>query len=289
MKLIDRSLIPIDPDPIKKVIAQVKGSLKYGFDFTTEMQAQEEVIALLRTLLDNRYTLIRNLTLEGLAMPIPMILVGPAGLSVLCSSGVKGVFRAKSESWSEMNPSTKQYAATRNNLVARTQLMAKVIDTYLTGLKRAHPEIQPVLLLTNPGAHVETVRPVVRVVQRDALERFITSYSQGPDTLDAVDAQRIVEGLVPSAPKPEEKAKTKDIRDSFSMVDEKPAARPKPKPQAPVAAAPSAKAAPRQAPKVVKQIMGFSVKQWIILGGMALFFVLLLLGFIALIFIQAAA
>jgi hypothetical protein len=54
-------------------------------------------------------------------------------------------------------------------------------------------EVEGVLVMTHPGTHVESNRPAVRVVLRDAIERLATQISSQPDILDQVEIQRLVD------------------------------------------------------------------------------------------------
>ena len=56
--------------------------------------------------------------------------------------------------------------------------------------------VEPILLSTNPGAHVDTVRPLVRVVMSDALERFAVSITQARALLSPEDAQQIIDCII---------------------------------------------------------------------------------------------
>jgi hypothetical protein len=55
---------------------------------------------------------------------------------------------------------------------------------------------EPILLATNPGMHVDTIRPLVRVVLSDALERFAVSVSQARALQSPEDAQLIIDRLI---------------------------------------------------------------------------------------------
>jgi hypothetical protein len=55
---------------------------------------------------------------------------------------------------------------------------------------------EPILLATNPGMHVDTIRPLVRVVMSDALERFAVSVSQARALQSPEDAQLIIDRLI---------------------------------------------------------------------------------------------
>ena len=145
--------------------------------------------------MSDRYTLLLNLELSDLEVPIPMVLVGPGGVFVLYVSAMSGAFRAHAEDWLVLQTG-RGYKPTRPNLILRTSLMARAIDVYLKRKKFSVPEIQGILLFMNPRIFVETVRPVVRVVMSDAVEKFVTGLAQGQPVLDAVVVASIVDALV---------------------------------------------------------------------------------------------
>ncbi len=170
--------------------------------------------------MDNRYVILRNVQLEGLDIPIPLILVGPTGARVIYPSASRGVYRARGETWEQMDDRAQVYRAATPNLISRTQLMAQAVSAYLTGRDMPLPEVEPVLMFSDPGTHVETVRPLVRVVLVDGLERFVAGLLQSRSYLDKENVQKIVvlltqlSGLdLDASPYPE--------RDAFTYADEK--------------------------------------------------------------------
>jgi hypothetical protein len=253
MKVIDQSPIRAEIKPFDKFKAYFNGVSKYGWGWTADTKAEETIIASLKQFIDNTYTVIRNVMLEGIDIPIPLVLVGPSGIYVLLSSGEAGVFRAKGEVWMAMNRKSRKYAPVRKNLIARAQLMARVVDAYLTHHQRPHPPVQTALLFGNAGAHVDSVRSAVRVVLKDGMERFANSVVQGQAVYKTRDeTQEIVDTLTGNLPLPEE-----------ALVE--PAAR-----------------TPRKLTPVDKldkaaQKMGWRKRQWIILAALAFFEAVLLI------------
>jgi hypothetical protein len=161
-----------------------------------EALAQETVISALQKGLDNQFTILRGVTLEGTDVSIPLILLGPPGVRVIYPSSLKGVFRAKEEVWEELDDRTQRFNPAKPNLVTRTQLLARAVMVFLNQQGYAIPEIEPVLLFCDPGIHVESVRPAVRIVQADALDRFAAGLLQTRKYLDPETLQKIVRVLV---------------------------------------------------------------------------------------------
>ena len=205
MKVIDQSPVQADLKPFDKFKAYFKGVSKFGWNWMADVKAEETIIASLRQFIDNKYTMIRSVMLEGIDVPIPLVLVGPSGIYVLLATGASGVFRAKNEVWMEMNRKSRKYAPVRKNLLTRAQLMTRVVDAYLTQHHQPHPPLQTALLFGDAGAHVDSVRSAVRVVLRDGMERFANSVVKG----DAVyktkeEFQDIIDALTGNLPVPEE-------------------------------------------------------------------------------------
>ena len=111
MKVIDQSPVRADLQPFDKFKAYLNGISKFGWGWKADVKAEETIIESLRHFIDNTYTMIRNVMLEGIDIPIPLVLVGPSGIYVLLASGATGVFRAKNEVWMEMNRKFPQVCA----------------------------------------------------------------------------------------------------------------------------------------------------------------------------------
>lgn len=269
MKVIDLSPLRADDKPFNKFKTRLQGMLKFGLTFEADRKAQDVVEAQLGRVLDNKHTLLRNVTLEGLPIPIPCVLVGPTGLYVLYASGVKGVFRAKEERWAEMNKNSRKYEIVRTNLIARSQLMAKIVDSYLTRHKRPHPPVQPALVFADPGTHVDSVRPAVRVVLRDGLDRFAASIAHERPVISVEDAQNIVSALVKELPTTEYEAEAGAEETPPELAGD--------------AATEMSQPAPAEPPRKAPLRFQFNRKQWILLGAMILFETLILASFAALV------
>jgi hypothetical protein len=253
MKVIDQSPVRGNIQPFDKFKAYMRGISKFGWSWKADIQAEEIIIASLRQYIGNAYFIIRNVLLEGIDVPIPLVLVGPSGIYVLLASGATGVFRAKNEIWMEMNRKSRKYAPVRKNLISRAQLMTRVVDAYLTQHQRPHPPVQTVLLFGNAGAHIDSARSAVRVVLKDGMERFANSVVQGQVILKKKEeVQDIVDTLIGNLPVPEE---------------------------IPAEPVPPALRKPTPVDKLANatQKMGWRRRQWIMLGVMAFFEALIII------------
>jgi hypothetical protein len=201
----------------------VSGALGKVFkksDAKSDPEAEKVVIETLERLLDNQYVILRSVPLDDPEVPIPLVLVGPPGVRMIYASSIKGLFRAKEDAWEEMDDRTQRFKISRPNLLLRGQLMGRAVDTYLAARNFDLAPAEAVLVFTDPGIHVDTVRPIIRVVQADALDRFGAGMVQSPAFLDKETIQRIVSVLGGEKLATRQAAKTAaEMQDAFSFKD----------------------------------------------------------------------
>lgn len=153
---------------------------------------QERVAGLLAKSLSNHYVLLRNVILEDLEIPIPLVLVGPPGVRVLTATGLRGVYRVHEEIWEKLDDRQQKFRPAIPNLVNQAVLMGRAVGVYLKNRGLTLPEIEPILICSEPGLHVETDRPAVRVVMADATERFIAGLLQSRILLTQEEVEKVV-------------------------------------------------------------------------------------------------
>lgn len=178
---------------------RIKGIWRFGLSWDRDLQAQQVFINYLQNALDNKFTLLRNVTLPDLPLPIPLILVGPPGVKTINASAVKGVFRAKGDKWFSLDAHNKRYVAVRPNLVKRAFLMSQAVQDYLFQRDIMLPGVEPVLFFSHPGLHIEPIQPATRIVQRDGIDSFVTGILQSPVIMSSTDGQVIADILLKSA------------------------------------------------------------------------------------------
>lgn len=193
MRLIDKTPY-LEEDGSISVINRIQGTLKNGFSWYGNLQAQARAVTFFEKQFDKKYTLIRNLTLGTSKITIPMILIGTVGVYVLVATNLEGTYRAKGAGWGKVDG--EKYTDAKINLVKRTLLFTKAVTVYLQkqGIELPEP-ITPILLSLNPGLHIETVRPAVRIVMADALKRFVVELRQSPPIMVVGDVHQISEAL----------------------------------------------------------------------------------------------
>lgn len=263
MKILDLAPAPQQEDFISKLTNQIQQILSPD----TEKQAQDTLVRHMSRSLGGTFTLLRNFKLPGLDLTIPLVLIGPPGVYLIYASAIKGIFEAKNDVLSFMDK-TEKFEPARPNLIARTALLTNALETQLEEMGYGQVEVQPVLFFSSPGAHVNSIRPTVRVVQIDGMEHFTSGMLQGEAGLDREEAQKLVNSL--TMPKPETQVNEDELR-ALAELAEKPAP---PKPAKP------------ENPLLAKQIQALSKKvpltsgQIIFLGVMALMETFILMGLI---------
>lgn len=187
MKIIDCSKQPINPAEMN-LFDRTLGTIRNGFSWYGNLQMMESARQSLARMLDARFILLVNCPLPGMDEPAPFIIVGPTGVQVIYATPLKGVYRAKADSWSLME--SGHYKQVRPNLV---QITASMIGTVKDILRRAglQTPVDGALLCLNPGMHVETVRPVTRVVMQDGMDRFVANLMQTDVNLPSAAVQVI--------------------------------------------------------------------------------------------------
>ena len=177
MKIIDKTSQQ-DANGNIGIVSRIRGTLKYGLSWSAELEAQKTVISQLERLLEKGFVLIRNFTLPNSEIVIPIILIGAGGVWVIYVTHVKGNFEAKGDQWNIVNNDGKALPA-GINYISRAAQLATVFQKFLKIQKVEMPSpVDPVLIAADPGAQIDSVRPMVRVVRSDAIKQFASSLLQ---------------------------------------------------------------------------------------------------------------
>jgi hypothetical protein len=235
-----------------------------------------------------------------------MILLGPGGVYVIHVSTVKGFFEAKGDQWNTVNNGVSQPASI--NLLSRVSRFARAVQIYLERINvELKTPVEPILITFDPGAHVESMRPVARVVQSDAVKQFAGSVLQARPVwrLDYAYSlgEIIVDPVLPeqrkAAPAPEQplspgdraqaifNASTESEADllGFGFDDEDASAQPPENASLP----PQPQRNPRPAAQTTAQknkLMGLNTQQLVLLGVLFLCECVILIGFGSYIFLN---
>jgi len=197
LKLYEKSPFSGENGPIS-IDDRIRGIWRFGFSWDRDLQAQQIFINHLRNTLDNKYILLRNVTLPDLPIPIPLILIGPPGVKTINVSAVKGIFKVKGDKWLSLDASNNRYVAVRPNIIKRASLMSQAVLDYLFQCEILLPGVESVLFFSHPGLHIEPDQPATRIVQRDGIESFMTGVQQSPIIMESTDGQVIADTLLKS-------------------------------------------------------------------------------------------
>ena len=204
MRIIERSEFRTEDAKIS-FRERLRGSLRFGPSWYGIMQAQQVVSDRLNKSLPNDYHLLRNVLIPGTGLIASLILIGPQGVLLILPSPTGGVFRAKDDEW--LAHSGGHFRPARPNLPQTALTAADVLLKYLQGQGYALPQVDAVVMFTDPRAHVDTVHPRARIVLADALEHFAANLREQPPIMDREDTQLLIEALLhPPEPKVEEVA-----------------------------------------------------------------------------------
>ena len=239
-----------------------------------------------------------NQTLGASGITVPLAIVGPAGIYAANVTHLQGTYQAKGESWGQMFG--LNYKPARVNLITRTQLLARALQAFIErqGVKLPKP-VEPVILAANPGLHIESMQPAVRIILVDALERWAASLESAAPVFTLETAHELADRIVNPRPakkdeQPEVAAKAADEVETsrasaiFRAADEArpfdpadlefafdegeglevPADRMESNPAVPLPSRARAK----------RRFLGMTARQLMLLGGMILFEVCLLIG-----------
>lgn len=208
MKIIDQTPFFNNETGEISLLDRGKAMMKYGASWIKEVEGQKQVITVLGKVLDRNYTLLRNVTPPVLEASFPFILVGPAGVFVMYVTPLTGMFRAKGDQWGTITGNT--FKNEKPNLLTRTERMARAIQVFLQRQDySAITSVDAILLCSDPSVHVDSIRPIIRVVMRDALERFAISIMQARVVLSPESVQDVIERILnPPKPAPPQPAET---------------------------------------------------------------------------------
>ena len=202
MKIIDKTPLLNEKGELG-IVQRFQGMLKFGFGWPSELEAQKAIITFFDRQLEKGYTLIRNVPLGASGIVVPIILLGPAGIYVIHVTYLRGRYEARGDTWNEA--SGDGYKPASINLIQQTLRMANAVRAFIERQGVKLPvNIEPVLISGNPGLHIESVRPAIKVMMIDGIKSFVTGLSTGTPVLRAEAVHEFTERIV--NPRPPKKA-----------------------------------------------------------------------------------
>ena len=220
MKIIDQTPL-LDANGRLSLFNSIQGMLKYGFSWPANLEAQEKVIAQMNKVIEKGHTLFRNQQLGASEIVVPLIIIGTSGIYAMEATPLKGLYQARGEEWGTITNGRFQPASI--NILSRTARLARILQIFFErqGLKLSVP-VEPVLLAADPGLHIESVRPAVRPVMSDAIDRFAAGLLTARPVYNTQEVSEFVERLQNprSSHQAEQPPEPKD--DAFAVKDETP-------------------------------------------------------------------
>jgi hypothetical protein len=280
MKIIDKTPFRSETGEMA-LLDKIQAVLGKGLPWLNRVDAQDKVVPVLEKQLGRNFMLLRNVTLHETEIETPLVLIGPPGMFLILVIGDRGVYRARGDEWGAI--SGDKFVPAKVNMVSMTMRLSQVLQKYLdrAGFQNL-VTVEPILMAADPGLHIESTRPIVRIVMSDALERFSVSLNQGrailsPEMIAAL-AQAMLSGRklkleqpAQAGPKPaasnsafafddEPVSSSAPAELDFSFADDSPTDDADAMLDKPAAAKPGAG-------KSAKGPFGFTRQQWLILGG----------------------
>jgi hypothetical protein len=254
-------------------IEKAQGLLSGFSSAASKLKAQKTFQELADRNLNHRFLLLQQAQLEGFDDLSPLILIGPAGLFVIEVSAVKGVFQAKGQSLFEMKGRSGEFVPARPNLIQQTLDATQVVKQHLESFGLSQIEVHPILIFVTPRVHLESVRPDVRIILWDGIDRFTKNLAYAKEILNPKQAEALAQLF-----KGEVDGEPRDLilRDIFAMQEEE-------KPQAPTSNLPHLPQADIIiTDKVIEASdrVRFSSRQWLIIGVLIVVNILILIGVI---------
>lgn len=170
---------------------RARASLKHGLSWFSEMQAQEYATARLERALDDEHVLVRNPTLPGVEITLPLVLISPQGVQLILASPARGIFRAKGETWLSFSQRGQRFRPAKPNLQTRALAYTRALLAYIQNQGVPLPEIETILVFSDPRTHVDSVDPETRIVLADGIRHIATSLEKAPVIMDHEDIQNI--------------------------------------------------------------------------------------------------
>jgi hypothetical protein len=186
---------------------RIRATLQFGLGWYADLQAQDFVVQRLEKVLDNQHTMLRNVPLVGTDLVAPIILLSPQGVRLIMPVRKRGVFRAKDDEWQTFDGRLRHFRTARPNLQFQVLAMARGIHRYLQAQGFPLPDLEGVLIFTNPQTHVDTANPAARIVLADAVDHFASKLLELKAIMDQEDMDLLIEAIShPTLPEPQVEA-----------------------------------------------------------------------------------
>lgn len=201
MKIIDKTPL-VDEKGTLTLMQRIQGMLQFGFNWPRELEAQTAIIKYFDRQLEKGYTLIRNMSLGQSGIMIPMILLGPTGIYVIEITHLRGRYEARGEAWNV--ESGDAYKPAPVNLIQQTLRKAAALRKFIERQGVTLPVgIDPVIIAADPGLHIESNRPAIKVMMIDGIKAFVSGLVAGKPVLNGMQVNDYTERILNPRPRQE--------------------------------------------------------------------------------------
>ena len=177
MKITDKTPL-VDEKGNLGFMQRVQGMLEYGFNWPRELEAQKTIVKFFERELGKNYNLIRNITLGQSGIMIPMILIGSTGIYVIEVTHLRGRYEANGETWNV--EAGESYKPAPVNLIKETMRKARALEAFITRQGVRLPmDIEPVIIAADPGLHIQSSSPAIKVMMVDGIRAFVSGLASG--------------------------------------------------------------------------------------------------------------
>jgi hypothetical protein len=230
MKIIDKTPL-VDEKGNLGLLQRIQGMLEHGFNWPRELEGQNFIIKFLDRQLEKGYTLIRNMPLGQSGIIVPMILLGSTGIYVIEVTYLRGRYEARGEAWNVA--SGDHYTPAPINLIKRTLHMADALQAFIERQGVRIPvTIEPIIIAGDPGLHIESTRPAVKVMMIDGVKSFVNGLMNGSPVLSGIQVNDFTDRILnprlkmeappPLPAEPEPAAQPRAAREEMYEMNEQP-------------------------------------------------------------------
>mgnify|MGYP006300933645 CR=1 FL=1 len=246
-------------------VEQVRAIFEHGFSWRKAQKDQETFITMIESILSDDCFLLRNVKLPGVEKPIPLVLIAPAGISVINPQSIEGTYQAKEDVLLSLD-SKGDLVPESYNPLRETLSYTNALRTYFERHNHEDLPLSGVLALTSAAAHVDSKRSSVRILPVDAIQNFAREIGASRSVFSREEKIQYIKLLVQprppahSTPYPEREDSPPSPADTSEIV---------------------------RRLNAISENLNFSKRQWIFLGVFLVAEVLVLIAFIILILITS--
>lgn len=269
MRIVDRSPFRDENGEIS-LENKVRGVLQNGFKWLGQNSAMDNATRLLERGLDKDHILLREATIPGTTITIPMVLISPQGVRVIVPSSLDGNYRARGTEWQVFDGRARRFRNLRPNIIEEGLLYSQSLLRHLQRAGYGIPEVETVLLFTVPRTHVDAIRPEVRVVLTDAVDHFVNNLLKNDPIMDQEDMIAVREAILETKKLAAQQAQAEgEIEEEHELAPAAwPTHEPQPEDDQPAFEQPPEEILPFQVPQFITDL-GLTTRQWILIGFMA--------------------